>query len=173
MSLSAAVQEAYARAGSTTRHLMSLEFLHPTFPSPLRLVGFDRSVTVTLEASAPENPGQAVVFTAIGLEGQEPEFDGETDPQMSVRLDGVSGQLNPLFAGAITTETPIRAIARTIAYNMATNTVIDIAGIYDLEVNTVRFDLLSVAVGMSFTNPANVDFPRIKYSPETHPSLYA
>jgi hypothetical protein len=173
MSLSAAVKEAYARAGSTTRHLISIEFLHSTFPSPLRLVGFDKPILITLEASAPVNPGQSVAFTGIGMEGQEPAFDGETDPQMSVRLDGVSGQLNPLFAGAITTEEPIRAIVRTIAYNVATDATIGIAGIYDLQVNAVNFDLLSVTVSMSFINVANVDFPRIKYSPDSHPSLYA
>lgn len=172
MSLNAAVREAYARAGSTTRHLMSVEFLHSTFPSPLRLIGFDRPVTITLESSAPENPGQAVLFSPIGIEGQEPAFDGETDPQMALRLDGVSGQLNPLFAGAITTEIPIRAIVRTVAYDVASNVVIDVAGIYDLEVVSAKFDLLSVSVGMAFVNAANVDFPRIKYSPETHPSLY-
>jgi len=61
-----AYKEALVSAPTNVIILETLEIIHPNFPGalPIRLVNSYQDVTATLEASAPVNPSQAVLFTA-------------------------------------------------------------------------------------------------------------
>lgn len=46
----------------------TLELLHASFPSPIRITNQLQDIQATLEASAPEDAGQAVTFTAASFQ---------------------------------------------------------------------------------------------------------
>jgi hypothetical protein len=66
--LSAAIKEAYASATAIVYH--TLEFRHPAFTEPIRVVRDHNDLLATLEATAPENPGEEVRF--VGLDHRRP-----------------------------------------------------------------------------------------------------
>lgn len=172
MTLTAAQKEAYARANSNTIDVCALELRHPSFVEPLRFVGLQENLSVTLEANAPVNAGEVVEFIALALRLRLPDLNTEADSTLSVQIDGIPGIAQPYLKAANQTVYPIEATARFYAFNTKTSTVIDGAqSILHLQVRHVGVTKSSVSLTMGYTNTANRAFPNALYTPETNPGL--
>jgi hypothetical protein len=170
--MSQAIREAYARAGSTTVHLLALEMRHYTWPAPARVINHKVAVSITLEATAPANPGESVTFTALAMEIKEPEIGTDPAGEMEIRMDGVAGSMQPLFDAANSTGVPVDATIRAVALNSSNNSVIGVFTPYDLQVKEVQIGLADIGVTFGRVSPVNQPFPAINYGPDTYPQLY-
>jgi hypothetical protein len=171
VTLTDAQKQAYARAHTSTMHLWCVEMRHASFPSPLRVVQHKANVTVTLEATAPVDAGDDVLFTALGFRLREPEISTEPDTTITIEVDGVTGSVIPYLATANQTTTPIEVTCRAIAYDVVAGTVTALLGIFHLQVRHIRSTLTTVSLSLGYTNSANQDFPNEVYTPESNPGL--
>ncbi len=169
--MSPAQREAYARASSSLIHLYSLEFLHSTFTQPLRIVNYETSINLPHEATAPVNPGETVFYEGVRCEVQEPKIDTDADSQSIIQVDGVSGIVHTLIAGAIKTVEPIEGILRFYSYNVKTGAVDGPVGIISQQVRNVAVNKTSVSLTMGYTNSANKAFPSQYYTVDSNPGL--
>lgn len=172
MSLTAAQKEAYARAKNSVIQLWTIELRHPTFVAPLRVVNYKSDFSTTLEASAPSNAGEIVLFSALSMRMREPEIDTEADATISVQVDGVPGAVQPYLANANESIFPIQATLRAYQYDVTAGAPIDGAvSILHLQVRHIALTKTTVSLTMGYTNTANRAFPSQNYTPETNPGL--
>ena len=172
MSVSEAIKQAYARAGSTTVHMIALEMRHESWPSPLRMINHRSDITLKLENDAPANPGQQVLFVATAMRVQEPQIGTDPAGEMEIQIDGVAGVLHSFIDAANGLSTPIDATIRAVALDSSNDSVIDVFTPYDLQVKNVGINLTDVMVTFGRISPVNLPFPNAKYGPDTYPQLY-
>lgn len=162
MTLPQALIEAYNRAGTSTRHLMALDFQHALFPDGhIRIVNHDKPITLLSEAYA----AHAMLIT-------EPEVGTEPDNSVSMKIDGVPGTFQFWVSAAINDGTPIYVDMIPFAYNLDTNGVIGVTGTYKFKVISAAYDMTSVNLKLGHQAPTNMPFPGKFYSPATHPGMY-
>src|SRR6201993_4713558 len=109
--------EASNPAGGTTDH--TIELIHPEFvdditgPFSVRAVnGTAQDQTFTLEAGAPLNGGQAVVFKAIPFSDEMSEFAEGQTPTCQLAIDGVGDEISPYLDAVISVRADLIAIYR-------------------------------------------------------------
>lgn len=166
-----AQKEAYARANSSLIHLPSLEFRHPTFISPLRIVDYDADIDLPLEDDAPIDGGESMLFIATRFEVQPPDIDDQVDSVTTFRIDGVSGVVQTLLANANKSNVPIEGTLRFYSYNVKTGVVDGPVGIIHQQVRNVSVVKASVAVALGYQNSANKTFPSQLYTSYSNPGL--
>ena len=171
MPLTDAQKQAYARAHNTTVELCSVELRHSEFPEPIRIIQHTQDVTMTLEAGAPEDAGDPVLFTGLAFRFQEPEQGTEPDNTSTIEIDGVPGYVQPYVVAANLTAEPIEATVRIVTYDVATESVLHIMRIYHLQVRHIGDNKTTVSLTMGYTNSANQAFPSEIYTPESNPGL--
>lgn len=88
-SLSTAIREAMASAPAAALILHTLEFRHPSFTTPIRVVRDRRDWTLSLEAGAPVDPGAAVTFVGFGFDFSLPDKTMAASPDIEVSIDNV------------------------------------------------------------------------------------
>jgi len=164
-------KEAIARADNSTTRKWSIEMRHPVFPAPFRMVQYREDLDLTLEASAPVNPGETVSFQGTAFEFNEPGEATQPDPTARITIDGVPGVLQPFVRLAIRTRAPIAVTLRSLLFSSKTETVVSVLRVIHLELRRAKVDKTSITGTMGFTNPANQPFPSKKYSIETYPGL--
>lgn len=169
--LTPAQKEAYARVSNTLRVVNALEFRHPTFAAPLRIVQGMDEITCVLEADAPVDAGQSVTFSAFAFQSDEPGITTDPDNALNIRLDGISGIFQEAFATASESNVPISVTIRPLMYDVFAKGNGAIQASYHVEVQEIRSNMTSVAVKCGFSNPANKAFPNVVYSEQTNPSL--
>ena len=91
--LSEAIKEAYASAPDDEIVYHTLEFRHPAFTQPIRVVRDYVNLTAALEAGAPLNGGEMVEFVAFAFELQLPEKTERGMPEISITIDNVSREI--------------------------------------------------------------------------------
>jgi len=91
--LQQAIKEAYASAPDDVVILHTLEFLHPSFATPIRVVHDHVDHEFTLEASAPENAGEEVIFVGYSFEFALPEVMTTGVPEIQISIDNVSDEI--------------------------------------------------------------------------------
>lgn len=166
-----AQREAYARANTSLIHLPALEFRHPTFVSPLRLVNYDSDINLPLEVGAPANSGETVLFAGVACDIKPPDIDDQVDAVTSVQIDGVSGIVQTLLANANNSNVPIDATLRFYSYNINTGIADGPVGVIHQQVRNIAVNKTSVAVSVGYTNSANASFPTQKYTSYSNPGL--
>lgn len=172
MTMSQAIKEAYARAGSTTVHKIALELRHTSWPVPARMIDHATDVTLTLEPGAPVGAGQSVVFVGTGMEANEPELGAEPTAEMTITIDGVAGGMQALLEATSDSPSPIQVTIRAVALDTDNDAVVGVLTPYHLQVKSAAIDMTTVRLTMGRVAPVNMKFPRVKYSPETYPQLY-
>lgn len=173
MTLSPAQREAYARANSSLIHLPAIEFRHPVLATPLRVVSYDKNISMPLEIGAPVNGGTAVEFLGLVCSIKESDIDTQVDSTVSVQIDGVSGYVQPLLALANRTNIPVEATVRFYSYNVKTGVVDGPVGIIHQQVRSMSVTKTSVALTLGYTNSANKAFPSQLYTVTSNPGLSA
>lgn len=171
MSLTDAQKQAYARAHVSTARLWTVEMRHSAFPATLRMVQYTEDITVTLEATAPEDANDPVLFSGLAFRFTEPDLDTEPDSTVQIEIDGVPGFVQPYVVAANLTDEPIEATLREIAYDVYSGEVLELLDIFHLQVRHIRDTKTTVTATLGYTNSANQPFPNQVYTPESNPGL--
>lgn len=110
--LSAAIKEAYAAAPTDVVMLHTLEFRHPAFDTPLRVVRDHADHLCTLENGAPANPGVAVLFVGYAFDVMLPEVTDAATPEVVITIDNVTQEIEDNIRSALQTADKVEVTYR-------------------------------------------------------------
>lgn len=173
----AAIEEAYASAPSDVVLLETIEFRHPAFvdehdaPAALRFVNDYSDLTATLEAGAPMNGGQAVVFTRCAFEAVLPDVNNTGATELKLRVCNATREILRYARQAASTADKLYVTYRAYLSSDLTQphtkpfTLVG-AGIETPDASTVQLTC-------SLVNLSNKKFPRENYTPRRFPGLVA
>ena len=160
-----AEKEAYANCDSTEVHLVTLELNHPAFTQPLRIVKDNTDLVAPLE------DGSTVTFIAMSFDIVRPPVNEEPDPSITIRVDNVSGTVTPYFELASRSGLEIELIFRPYVWDDVTDVATLLGDPLKLAVRNASADMRNISVTAAHINPANLSFPREKYTPDRFPGL--
>lgn len=167
--LSQALKEAYASAPAGVFILETIELRHPTFDAPFRLVRDSRDLNATLEADAPLNGGEEVLFTAFPFQIRLPSISDRSIAEATVTIDNIGRELTDMIEKATESLQPIRLSYRPY---LSTDTS---APHYNrplhLTLTDIRVDVFRVQARAGFSDIANKNMPSILYEAETFKGL--
>lgn len=170
--LTEAIEEAYATAPAGQVILHTLEFRHPSFTTPLRVVHDQQDFVGTLEPTAPINPSEAVTFTAFAFDFVPPDVDSSGSlPEVTIAIDNVSreilGYMDLAANSADLIEMTYRPYLSTDPSEPQMNPPLT------LTVRTVEADIFRITARASFGDFINKAFPAILYDATRFPALIA
>jgi len=110
--MSAALREAYAYADESDPIYYTLELRHVAFTEPVRVVLDHVDLRAALEATAPENPGEEVTWTAFACRFDRPAVDDRGRPSITIEVDNVSRTLLPQIQAASASSSPVQITVR-------------------------------------------------------------
>ncbi|MDD5249635.1 MAG: DUF1833 family protein [Rhodocyclaceae bacterium] len=170
-SLQQALKEAYASAPSNVVILHTLEFRHPTFTTPIRVVRDKKDLTATLEATAPVDPGAQVTFVAFAFDFALPDLDKTALPEIEITIDNVGGDILPYIDQAAQTSDYIE-----VTYRPYLST--DLSGPQmvpplTLIISDITADVFRITAKAGFGNLAAKKFPFETYTSDRFPGLAA
>lgn len=174
-SLSDAIKEAYASAPSGLVTLVTLEFRHPNFvdesgnPASIRVVNDHANLTATLEADAPLNPGESVIFISFNFDFQLPNVESVATPEMVLVLDNVTREIEDNLALATASPYEIQVTCRLYLSNDLTGPQNNPP--YTFNITTCEADDFRVTCRCSMGNVANRQFPSKDYTVQLFPGL--
>lgn len=162
-----ATREAYAAAPCDTVVLDTLEFLHPSFTAPLRVVNNTESITAQLEIDAPADPGASVIFVAVAFKLELPEVGaGSSELQMSI--DNVSTEIGDALALASASQVKVTVVYRGCE---VTNGVARLGMRWVLTLSEARSNVFTATAAAAFGDTANTPFPGKDYTATEFPGL--
>jgi hypothetical protein len=164
-----ALKEAYASAPSAEVILHTLEFRHPSFTTPIRVVRDQSDFTATLEADAPLNPSTAVSFLAFAFDFTLPEVAKSGTPEIEIRIDNISGELIPYLDAAANSGDLIEVTYRPYLASDTSGPQMDPP--LTLTVRSITADVFGVRARAGFADLANRKFPGEIYDAERFPGL--
>jgi len=167
-SLSQAIKEAYASAPADEVILHTIELRHQAFTVPIRVVNDHADLTATLEATAPENPGQAVLFQGFSFGFQPPDVDGPR-PEIILTIDNVSREITKNIEAATISGAPVE-----LTYRPYLST--DLSGPQmnpplTLDIIGIEASMLTVTAHAAFGDLGSKRFPSEDYTAERFPGL--
>lgn len=166
-----ALKEAYASAPSSEVILHTLEIRHPDFTQPIRVVRDHQDLTATLEADAPENPGEEVTFIRMAFDFILPEVSKSTSPEIEIILDNVSGEVVGYMDAAANSPDLIEVTYRP--YLASDTSGPQMNPPMTLVVRSVNVDVFRVVARAGFADIANRKFPNQVYDTERFAGLSA
>lgn len=167
--LSAAIKEAYALATGIIYH--TLEFRHPSFTTPIRVVRGFEDITAGLEATAPLNAGQMVDFAAMAFELTKPEVSPSGVPQITITIDNVSREIISNIELSMGSTDLVQVTYREYLDSDMTAPQNDPP--MSLDIMTISATPFQVSCTAGFPNLMNKKFPTQEYSAEVFPGLIA
>lgn len=179
VAFSAAYAEAIAIAPIARVMLPTYELRHPSFVDPvtgalyaIRIVNDHADLTATLEATAPVNPGAAVLFTALPVEVSGPdESDSGSTPAITFAIDGVSQLLVQQLDYALATLIPVTVTERIYASDDLSAPAI--TPVLTMTLRDVLVTDMRVTAKAVFYDPSNRGFPRQEYTTPLYPGITA
>lgn len=112
LTLEEALKEAYAVAPNNLIVYDTLEFRHPEWAAPIRVVRDFANLVATLESDAPLNPGESVTFTGFAFDMARPEINPDSAPEVSITIDNVSLEIEDALLQTVTSVYPIEVTYR-------------------------------------------------------------
>lgn len=165
--LDQAIREAMASAPVGEVLYDTLEFHHPTFTVPIRVVLDEVALDARLEATAPLNSGESVAFIAYAFEFIRPEVASAV-PQATLEIDNVDRMIGTSLDAATRSGQPVQVIYRLFS-SLRAATGPDYR--QQLELKTASVSLLRVRATLGFFDLLNQVFPSREYSLERFPGL--
>lgn len=169
VTLSAALQEAYASAPVDDIVYHTLEIRHPDFAAPIRVVRDHADLDATLEASAPEDASTEVTFTRFAFDFVRPEMSSAGVPQMTIEIDNVDRSIVANIEAAMASTERITVIYREFLSGDLSAPQNDPP--ITLTVLSITADVFRVRAVCGWYNLENARFPTTEYSAETYPGL--
>ena len=176
ISHSQAVAEARAYAG--TAELLTLAFYHPAFVDEwganiaLYVVNDFDELAATIEAGAPLDAGQTVLFRPVPMRVVFPEeSDDNRAPGATLEIGDVLRVLSPHLRLAAASMEPVRMIART--YLPEDTSAPHEMPPLSLELVGADSDGVNVRFTAAYGDITNFPFPAVAYTAEGFPALVA
>ena len=172
---SQALKEAYASAPAAEIILDTLELRHPAFVDEnganiaLRVVRNTVDFTGRLEASAPMNAGEDVVFQALGFDISMPEISPQGAPEVTITLDNVTREMIPHFRAAAMSNAPVELTYRP--YLASDPTTPQTPTPLTLTVKSCSASVGTATIKAEASDIANKAFPSNVYSAQKFPGL--
>lgn len=174
-SLSEALKEAYASAPAGEVILHTLEFRHPLFrdelnqPAPIRVVLDHNDLEAVLEDSAPQNPGESVLFIAFSFELTLPEVQHTALPEIVITIDNVSRDIEDNLAAAVNSPYKVEVTYRPYLSTDLTGPQMDPP--LTMTITQIEADDFRVTARATYGDAANKSFPSETYTAERFPGL--
>jgi len=165
--LSEAIKEAYAAAPAEVIIHHTVELRHPAFSAPIRVVCDYEDLEATLEATAPEDAGLAVTFTAFAFRAKLP--DVVKLPEFLLEIDNVSQEIEDNILLAAQGTDPITMTHRLYLSTDLTGPHNDPPATYTLR--DVRANDFQVTARAGLPNWQNKRFPNQVYTVDRFPGL--
>lgn len=170
--LEAAIREAYATAPAGEVILHTLEFRHPAFTAPLRVVRDHRELVARLESTAPENPNEEVTFVAFAFDFVPPDVDTTgAMPEVIIAIDNVSSQILGYMDQAANSQDLIEMTYRPYLASDPSEPQMDPP--LTLTVRSVEADIFRITARASYGDFVNRSFPSEVYNSTRFPGLIA
>jgi len=173
--LSEALKEAYAEAPADVVILHTLEIRHSNFidnngdPAPIRIVKDYNDLEARLESKAPLNSEEIVTFIGFAFDISLPKIDDTSNPEIIITIDNVSLEILDNIERAVTSKDFIE-----VTYRPYLSTELDYPH-YDpplhMTLTNITANLHSIKAKASFSNFANLSFPKETYTIAKFPSL--
>lgn len=163
-----AYEELLARAPAGDVLLHTVELRHPVFTAPVRVVNAYADQTLTLEATAPVDGGQAVTFQAMAFQFELPGQEAGRLPRLKLALDGVSREIAGALDQAVADIAPVDMTYREWRASDPLTVHNRIGGFV---IARARVTATRVEADCEFRNLANVPFPRRRYTVAEFPGL--
>jgi hypothetical protein len=161
--MSEALAQAYASAPEDEIILDALEFYHPNWAVPVRIVNAHSEVRAFLEASAPRNALQEVVFRPVNFSIQlSQESESNRIPDLSITVGNVGLILTEYLEKLASSPVRIELICRRYLSSDLTAPAINPPKIFN--VNTASANLQNVTFRASINLLSNSKFPKIEYT---------
>lgn len=179
-----AIREAYTAAPNGQVILSTLELRHASLVAPVRLVrspgdfiehddesGLDiYGHMLTLESTAPVNPGATVLFQAVMFRFKLPS---QTDARISgfeIAIDNATKYVSKSLDTAVTVRDPMTIIYREyISEDLSAPSMV----VKNLTVKKIRSTVNQVTAIAEFADLVNKKFPSILYTPDEFRGLVA
>ncbi|MDD4926929.1 MAG: DUF1833 family protein [Methylotenera sp.] len=168
-SLSQAIKEAYASAPADVVVLHTLEFRHPAFTQPLRVVLDHVDHTCTLEADAPVDPSTAVLFIGYAFKLDLPTVDNGAAPEVVITIDNVTLEIEDNIAAALTTTDKVVVTYRPYQSNDLSAPSMNPP--MTLTITAINADNYRVTARAQLGDFANKAFPAENYTTSRFPGL--
>jgi hypothetical protein len=165
----AALAEAYASAPANVVELVTIELRHPAFADPIRVVLDDADHMLTLEASAPANPGQSVLWQAFSFSVERPEISENAAPELVIEMDNVSREIEANIRASLATREKVQATFRVYLSTDPSGPQNDPP--MHLTVHHIKATDLRVTARAGFGDIATRHFPAEDYTTERFPGL--
>lgn len=180
-----AIQEAYAAAPSAQQILSTIELLHNSFAVPYRFVrapgeyqetesdlaGVDIfGHDLTLESSAPVNPGEEVLFQSVYFGFK---LSSQSDTRISgidITIDNATRIVSKELDNIVSTRDPLTVIYREW---LTTNLGVPKFILSGLTIPKVTSTVFNVTCTAEFKDLVNNQFPNYVYRPEEFRGLVA
>lgn len=159
--LEEALKEAYATAPAGEVILHTLEFRHPNFTTPLRVVRDKADLDATLEIDAPENPGEEVTFVQFAFDLELPDVTTGSSPELLLTIDNVSRDILTYIDLAANSADLIEVTYRP--YLASDTTAPQMNPPLTMTLKEVEADVFRITARCGFGNFANTPFPRETY----------
>ena len=169
--LSDAIAEAYASAPTNEVILHTLEFRHPNFTQPLRVVNDHADLNATLEANAPEDPGAEVTFVAFSFRFKLPDVQKTGMPEIEIEIDNVSREVLAYVDQAANSADLIEVTYRPYLASDTSGPQMDPP--ITLVLQSVDADIFAIRARASFGDYGNRRFPGQWYDAQRFPGLIA
>lgn len=179
-----AIREAYAAAPAGQSVLSCLELTHNSLPTPIRIVrspgehfGYDEDAEAeilghmfTLEAEAPVNPGEEVLFQSLMFRFQKPEQSDARIGSLDISVDNATRIIAPKLDQFVSDRSVMNVIYREyVSTNFDSPSLI----IKNLQVRRVRSTVMEVKMTAEFDDLVNKKFPDKIYRPDDFKGLEA
>lgn len=161
VTLSEALQEAYATAPAGDVILFTLEFRHPTFVTPLRVVRDRADLTATLESTAPLNPSEEVTFVQWSFDLELPDVTSGSSPELLLTIDNVSTEILGYLDSAANSSDLIEVTMRIYLADDTSSPQNDPP--LTVTLKDVECDIFRITARCGFGDFANRPFPREVY----------
>lgn len=170
--LSQAIEEAYSTAPAGEVIIHTLEFRHPSFTAPLRVVHDQQDFVGTLESTAPENAGESVTFVAFAFDFVPPNIETTGAlPEVTIAIDNVSGEILAYMDAAANSPDLIEMTYRPYLYSDPSEPQMNPP--LTLTVRTVEANIFRITAIASFGDFINKAFPGQVYDATRFPGLIA
>lgn len=159
--LEEALKEAYATAPASEVILHTLEFRHPEFTTPLRVVRDKADLLATLESTAPENPSEEVLFVQFSFDLELPDVTNGSSPEMLLTIDNVNREILTYIDLAANSADLIEITYRP--YLLTDTSAPQMNPPLTMTVKEVEADIFRITARCGFGNFANKPFPNEVY----------
>lgn len=171
-----AIAEVMASGDMESEIVETLEFRHPLIigedgeVTPIRVLLGETDMQFRLEADAPVNAGEMVLFQKAQFEITGSEMGENKEPKMVLSIGAVNGQIVGYLEVANTSPEPVDVTYRQFLYSEPESGPI-IDPVWNMELSEVDVNEFVATGTIALTDMHNAPFPLTTYTPSRFKGL--